>query len=197
MRTVKNPVYGTDYTVGSIMFSKHDGNLISEGISELEGLFEVSSFLASHVWGVKDENTGIEASEDGIQEFPLSKYIADPSITCVVRNPLKMTPDTCHTMLSYAESFVGVLPKWLAWIEYDYPALLIGYPIEVLISKIIPKIVKIPPLIHIPGAHVCSTLWADSLYHTPQYHDEQIFKDFNVVNCSPNVLWNHFPWEPI
>jgi hypothetical protein len=196
MKTIKSPLYGTDYKVGSIMFSKHDGNLISEGISELESAFEISSFLASHVWGVKDGVTGIEASADGIQEFPLSKYIANPAITCVVRNPRGMTSATCYLMLSYADSFVGKLPWWLAWVEYDYPALLLGYPIEVLMSKIIPGLVKYPPPFHVPGAHVCSTLWADALFHTFQYHDEQMFKDFHVTECAPNILWNRFPWEP-
>jgi hypothetical protein len=196
MKTIR-PIYGQDYAPGYDIFSVKPGNVISEGIIwfqnidesiEYEELLKVKGF--SHVFGVIDEEWGIEASEQGVLYVRLSDYFDDPDYIVVCREPECLISRAIVEKNNYMGELIGR--------PYDIPALGLGFAAMILskITNLIPFWRKTPIPFHLPGARVCSSLIADGWKHTEQYCDIALFREWNITRIHVHKLWNGFPYKP-
>ena len=205
------PVYGKHYAPGFSAFSLHDASALSTGISWLEKIEEVTSFIQeiqkhtfsphfsetglehapSHVFKVVDEKTGIESAEKGVEYFDLQERINDPHLRIVFREPQRLNDLAVRQMLEYGAKLEGQEKP------YDYSGLL-GAAIRILspLNKLFPVLNKLPNPLSIGGLY-CSAFVADCLKHTDEYRNEKIFKQFHVTRISPVLLWYCFPWKEL
>lgn len=103
-----NPIFGTDYDVGWIGFTKAAG-LITDGISYGERWERQPEFpQVSHAFICTGRDAGIEAHmETGVARFAISKYAADPTCKLYFRKPARWNPVLGRRIADTAASKLG------------------------------------------------------------------------------------------
>jgi hypothetical protein len=182
------------YGAGWDMFELSPHNIISEVIEDVEKVgspqLDNSPFIPSHTWKIIDHDTGVEASEEGISYFPLTKYFSDPSCTIVSCRPSGVTDDTIFQMLAVADKLVS------EHLRYDYEGL-IGDAIEGVLhlDELIPALYRVADPLHTDHKLFCSALVSTINKATPQYARAELFAQYTLSKISPLLLIQEFPYD--
>jgi hypothetical protein len=178
------PEYGKDYGPGYVLFSRRDSSFLSDGITWFQSLREAAEFVASHVLIVINEERGIESADRGVEYCNLKDYIDSPSCQVVCREPNGLNEKAISQMFKRAEE----LEK--KEVGYDYTGLILGYPLSLLLglSEWIKPLRKVPIPFHLPGSRVCSGFVSDCLYHTDEYRNVKLFKEWHYSRITPVML---------
>lgn len=200
MITNVTPIYGQDYAPGFDLFTLpllDKESFLAEGIIWFQDKTEVANFSdelkkyskgISHVVGVLDNKTGIEAAEKGIQKCDLSKYLDDPDILCVFREPWQLN--------SVATGLKNRHMLTLEGNPYDAGTYL-GFMFNAFtkFQNLIPRWRKLPMIGHLPGARVCSSLQADGWQHT-SYKVFPPMSDYHFTRIHVHMLFNSPMYKP-
>lgn len=207
----KQPIYGKDYGPGFSAFTMYDDSGLSDGISWIQKIEEAISFIdevrkqtysprfeqtdlqqaPSHVFKVRDKETGIESAEQGVEYFDLQARINDPHLRIVFREPQRLNGMAAEQMFAYGAKLEAKEKP------YDYTGL-VGAAIRIFspLNKIFPIINRLPNPLSIGGLY-CSAFDADCTKHTDEYRKEDIFKKFHVTRIDPMIWWYCFPWREL
>lgn len=201
MKTNVVPIYGKDYAPAFSMFTvpAKDLGIISEGIIWIENQTEKISFEGllkeyereglSHVTGVKDRYTIIEADQKGIHESPIAKYLDDPDYICIFREPWFLTEYDALVKIERQQSLIGN--------PYDF-ATYPGFVINAFtkLQEIIPYWKRFPMVGHIPGARVCSSLECDGFQQT-KYKRFWPMSDYHCSRVHVHMQFNSPMYKPL
>ncbi len=185
-----NPIYGKDYAPGYTLFTRKDGNFISDGIVWFQSLQEVAQFSASHVLLVINEKLGIESAEKGVEFCNIQDYFNDTSMEVVCREPKALDAFAIYQMLTKAfEMEKNEVP-------YDYTAYLGFIPsLFFRFTNWIKILRKLPIPFHWPGAVVCSGFVSACYKATDKYKNIPLFREWHITRITPNMLFNRFPYK--
>lgn len=196
---IVSPIYMQDYAPGFTLFTRPiDGGFLSDGIIWFENQDEVvevektlnkgifpSGKGFSHVVGVINETQGIEATEKGIWSVELKKYLSGKYFV-ICREPEGWGSGLAMMKITNQKVLIGH--------PYDfttYPQFMVNALFK--LQEWIPGLKKYPPLGHLPGSRVCSTLEAGGFESTKTY---DIFKEWNFNRFHVHRLWNLLPYKP-
>jgi len=186
--------FGDNYDIGWDMFERSPNNVVSDVIVDIEKgdgkLADWTGFSPSHTWKVISEDTGIEASTEGVSYFPLSKYFNDPSCEILSCHPAGIVTVTIQQMLAVSAKLTS------EHMGYDYSGL-IGDAIEGVLDldSLIPVLKKIADPLNDSHDLFCSALVATINKATPQYANVKLFQDYIISKISPLRLMVEFPYD--
>lgn len=191
---VITPEYGIHYKAGYVGFSRpNNGSFLSKGIIWFQRQDEPCDFIASHVFLVFDEHTGIESAEKGVEFFRLKNRINDPALDIVFRKPEALSfPDTMRILIEARRMEKAEVP-------YDYTGL-IGWVLRstLRLDRFITPLRKLPvPLRFGVRAMFCSAFVSTCLKAARRYCNIPLFREWHPTRISPAMLWNHGPWTPL
>lgn len=200
MKLVATPRFGVDYFTGTVFFTHTDESFISNGISVLTSIEEVTNFGKAigepgkepgHAILCVGENKGLESVSGGVRFCDLQKeYFSNTKCKIVGRSPLLLGEDAFQQAYAYGFSCLGQ--------GYGYGEI-VGALITCLspLNNWLPGINKWPVFLSDKHRPFCSELIAECFKHTEQYRNIELFKNFHTSRIFPNTLWKYFPWEPL
>jgi hypothetical protein len=197
-------IAGQDYDAGFIGFCKTTRPGLMGKLSDMitwfetqdenddfqQALGESKPDAPSHVIICISKTEIIEAYVGGVQINPISKYLGNPDIQVVFREPLDMLPVDVDYIVKGAESILGR--------PYNYPGLLGRALAMVLHLDKWAWYNKQPLLIRkIYETYYCSAAGSHALKNDPKYLICKLFQEMDESKITPAQLYGRGPFHPL
>jgi hypothetical protein len=110
----KLPVYRETYGLGWTGFISRKNDFIAAGINWFSHWSEISGIPITHTFIIAEVDKTIEALSDGVVYGSLEKYLNDPDVALLVRQPVGYTLDMGQRIVDKAVLHIG--EKYNNWL---------------------------------------------------------------------------------